>query len=196
MLELIYPCTSVPVLPKPTAAGNDGAPCVNVEMLPIIRENGVVYARASRADCHNGSMLLHPVVHLHILNRYDQLYLQKRSMHKDLLPGYWDTAVGGHVAYGEYIREALFRESGEELKFTEYNPIYLGNYVFQSNAERELVSIFAAVGNFSPQPDLDEVSEGRYWPMEEIEENMGKSVFTPNFEGEFRKIKKSLEALL
>lgn len=196
MLELIYPCTSVPVLPKPTAAGNDSAPCGNVEMLPIIRENGVVYARASRADCHNGSMLLHPVVHLHILNRYDQLYLQKRSMHKDLLPGYWDTAVGGHVAYGEYIREALFRESGEELKFTEYNPIYLGNYVFQSNAERELVSIFAAVGNFSPQPDLDEVSEGRYWPMEEIEENMGKSVFTPNFEGEFRKIRKSLEALL
>ncbi len=196
MLELIYPGSPAPVLPKPTATGGDCAPCSSIEMLPIIRENGVVYARAARVNCHNGSMLLHPVVHLHILNRFDQLYLQKRSMKKDLLPGYWDTAVGGHVAYGEYIREALFRESGEELKFTEYNPVYLGNYVFQSNTERELVSIFAAVGNFTPQPDLDEVSEGRYWSMEEIEENMGKSVFTPNFEGEFRKIRKSLEALL
>ena len=72
-------------------------------------------------------MLLHPVVHLHILNRYDQLYLQKRSMKKDLLPGYWDTAVGGHISYGEYVQEALFRESSEELGFTEYNPIWLGS---------------------------------------------------------------------
>ena len=117
-------------------------------------------------------------------------------MKKDLLPGMWDTAVGGHVDYGEYISEALFRESSEELKFTEYNPIWLGNYVFHSNVECELVNIFAAVGNFTPQPDLDEVEEGRYWPMEEIEENIGKSIFTPNFESEFRRIRKSLEALL
>jgi len=32
--------------------------------------------------------------------------------------------------------------------------------------------------------------------MEEIEENIGKSIFTPNFESEFRRIRKSLEALL
>ena len=89
-----------------------------------------------------------------------------------------------------------FRESGEELKFTEYNPIWLGNYIFQSDVERELINIFAAVGNFTPHPDLDEVAEGRYWSMDEIEENLGKSIFTPNFEGEFRKIRKSLEALL
>ena len=62
--------------------------------------------------------------------------------------------------------------------------------------EGEFVNIFAAVGNFTPQPDLDEVDEGRYWSMEEIEESLGKSIFTPNFESEFRRIRKSLEALL
>ena len=118
------------------------------------------------------------------------------EMKKDLLPGYWDTAVGGHISYGEYVQEALFRESSEELRFTEYNPIWLGNYIFQSDTERELVNIFAAVGNFEPHPDLDEVSEGRYWSMSEIEESLGKSILTPNFENEFRKIRKSLEALL
>lgn len=196
MFDLVYPASPAPVLPKPTADKPEPVQSSAPEMFPVIRETGVVYAQASRAYCHGGSMLLHPVVHLHILNRYDQLYLQKRSMKKDLLPGRWDTAVGGHVDYGEYIREALFRESGEELKFTEYNPIWLGNYIFQSDTERELVNIFAAVGNFTPQPDLDEVSEGRYWTMDEIESNIGKSVFTPNFEGEFRRIRKSLEALL
>ena len=196
MFDLIYPPSPADVLPKPTAE-NPVAPATGgSEMLPVIRENGLVYAQASRAYCHGGSMLLHPVVHLHIINRYDQLYLQKRSMKKDLLPGRWDTAVGGHVDYGEHITEALFRESREELKFVEYNPIWLGNYVFQSDVEREFVNIFAAVGNFTPQPDLDEVDEGRYWSMEEIEESLGKSIFTPNFESEFRRIRKSLEALL
>ena len=28
-------------------------------------------------------------------------------MKKDLFPGYWDTAVGGHVSYGEKIEEAI-----------------------------------------------------------------------------------------
>ena len=196
MFELLYPGSPAPVLPKQVAGVSEEAVVNAAEMLPIVRENGLVYAQATRAYCHGGSMLLHPVVHLHIINRFDQLYLQKRSMKKDLLPGMWDTAVGGHVDYGEYISEALFRESSEEQKFTEYNPIWLGNYVFRSNVECELVNIFAAVGNFTPQPDLDEVEEGRYWPMEEIEENIGKSIFTPNFESEFRRIRKSLEALL
>ena len=62
--------------------------------------------------------------------------------------------------------------------------------------EREMINVFAAVGNFELHPDEDEVDEGRYWPLDEIEANIGQSVFTPNFEGEFRKIRKSLEALL
>lgn len=165
-------------------------------MLPVVRESGLVYGQATRAYCHGGSFLLHPVVHLHIINRNDELYLQKRSLKKDLLPGRWDTAVGGHVDYGEYMIEALHREAAEELKFYDFNPVSLGSYVFNSEVERELVNIFAAVGNFTLHPDLDEVAEGRYWPMDEIEANIGKSVFTPNFESEFRRIRHSLEALL
>jgi len=167
------------------------------EMLPVIRDNGEVYAQASRSYCHNGSsFLLHPVVHLHVLNRQGELYLQKRSMDKDFLPGMWDTAVGGHVDYGEYVREALCREAWEELRFCDFNPIFLGQYVFQGKMEREMVSVFAAVGNFSLLPDGKEVAEGRYWTMAEIEESLGKSIFTPNFEGEFGRIRASLNALL
>ena len=33
---------------------------------------------------------LHPVVHLHIINRLGQIYLQQRGAHKDLLPLRWD----------------------------------------------------------------------------------------------------------
>ena len=196
MIDLVYPPEPAPILPVPTADVPSTMMVQAGEMLPVIRENGIVYAQATRKYCHGGSFLLHPVVHLHIINRNAELYLQKRSMKKDLLPGRWDTAVGGHVDYGEYVSEALHREAGEELGFYDFNPLYLGSYVFQSNIEREMINIFAAVGNFTLHPDEDEVEEGRYWPLDEIEANIGKDVFTPNFEGEFRRIRKSLEALL
>ena len=196
MTDLVYHPEPAPILPVPTADVPSTMMVQAGEMLPVIRENGIVYAQATRRYCHGGSFLLHPVVHLNIINRNAELYLQKRSMKKDLLPGRWDTAVGGHVDYGEYLSEALHREAGEELGFYDFNPLYLGSYVFQSNIEREMINIFAAVGNFTLHPDEDEVEEGRYWPLDEIEANIGKDVFTPNFEGEFRRIRKSLEALL
>ena len=52
-------------------------------------------------------MLLHPVVHLHLFNSRGELYLQKRPEWKDIQPGRWDTAVGGHVDYGETVDEKL-----------------------------------------------------------------------------------------
>lgn len=36
----------------------------------------------------------------------------------------------------------------------------------------------------------DELDGGRFWSMEEIKENIGKGVFTPNFEGEIEKVVK------
>ncbi|MBO7626585.1 MAG: NUDIX domain-containing protein, partial [Paludibacteraceae bacterium] len=94
------------------------------ELFPIIDEDGNVIGKATRRECHSGSMLLHPVVHLHVFNSKGELYLQKRSLSKDIQPGKWDTAVGGHVDYGEEIETALRREAREELGITEYTPVF------------------------------------------------------------------------
>ena len=166
-------------------------------MLPIVDEAGNVRAQAPREFCHgSGEKPLHPVVHLHIINRSGEIYLQQRGAHKDLLPLYWDTAVGGHISYGEYILEALYREAAEELGLHDFLPQGLCNYVFESDAERELVSVFAAVGEYTIQPDPEELAGGRFWSVDEIEQAMGKGVLTPNFAGEFYRIKDALLALL
>lgn len=195
-MELVYPLLSVPVYPKVSFENPGYKTSPGEEILPVVDPNGLVIGKMTRSYAHSGAKILHPVVHLHILNREGKLYLQKRSMKKDLLPGYWDTAVGGHVGFGESLSEALFRESGEELSFYEYNPYYLQSYLFESGTEKELVNVFACVGNFSPVPDGDEVTEGRYFCFSELDALIGKDVLTPNFEGEFRKIRASLLSLL
>lgn len=189
MVGLIYPSRPAPVL-------RGGAGDSSTEMLPVLDKNGMVYRQASRKYCHSGAKPLHPVVHLHIVNRFGEIYLQRRSLEKDLLPGYWDTAVGGHVSYGEQIEEALVREAGEELGFFDFNPQHIRTYVFESSVEREMVHVFAAVGNFELHPDNDEVIEGAWWSREKIEGAIGKHILTPNFESEYESIKDTLMSLL
>ena len=195
MIDLVYPYDIAPIVPTPTAETSMQQSSVS-EWFPIVEPTGIVTGRSTRQYCHGGSKPLHPVIHIHIIDRYGRIYLQKRSMKKDIQPGKWDTAVGGHVSYGETLLEAVFREASEELGLTAFNPVFLTSYVFESAVERELVNVFAAVGSFDLRPDLDEVDEGRWWPVEEVNENSGKGIFTPNFESEFKAIEKNLLALL
>lgn len=195
MIDLVYPYDLAPLLPAPTA---DSLPTISegVEFFPVVEPSGLVVGRSARSYCHGGAKPLHPVIHVHIIDRFSKIYLQKRPMTKDIQPGKWDTAVGGHVSYGESIVEAVYREAYEELRFMEFNPIHIVTYEFESAVEREMVSVFAAVGSFELTPDPDEVEEGRWWPVEEIDANIGKNVFTPNFESEFQMIRRQLLALL
>lgn len=195
MIDLVYPYDLAPVLPAPTA---DSLPQTSevVEYFPVVEPSGLVIGRSTREYCHGGAKPLHPVIHIHIIDRFSRIYLQKRSMKKDIQPGKWDTAVGGHVSYGESVVEAVYREAFEELRLMEFNPIYIETYQFESSVEKEMVSVFAAVGAYDLTPDMDEVDEGRWWPIEEIDANIGKGVFTPNFESEFQMIRRQLLALL
>ena len=195
MIELIYPYDLAPVIPAPTVDCVVGRAAAN-EWFPVVEPSGLVVGRSTRQYCHGGSKPLHPVIHIHIIDRFSRIYLQKRSMNKDIQPGKWDTAVGGHITYGEGVLEAVYREASEELGFTEFNPIWLETYQFESEVEKELVNVFAVVGTYDLHPDLDEVDEGRWWELKDIDESLGKGVFTPNFESEFMMIRKSLLALL
>lgn len=159
----------------------------NEEMFPVVDEEGNITGAATRGECHNGSKLLHPVVHLHVFNSRGELYLQKRPEWKDIQPGKWDTAVGGHIDLGESVEIALKREVQEELNITGFVPERLTNYVFESARERELVFVYKTVYDGEIRPS-DELDDGRFWTMQEIKTNMGKGVFTPNFEGEIEKV--------
>lgn len=194
-MELIYPYDIAPIVPAPTADTSVERAAAS-EWFPIVEPNGLVVGRSTRRYCHSGAKPLHPVIHIHIIDRFSRIYLQKRSMKKDIQPGKWDTAVGGHVSYGEGIIEAVYREASEELGFIEFNPIHLETYLFESEIEKEMVNVFAAVGSFDLQPDMDEVDEGRWWDLADIDAGLGKGIFTPNFESEFQMIRKSLLALL
>lgn len=169
------------------------------EMLPLVDNNGNIVGCASRAECHSPLKLLHPVVHLHVLNKEGKILLQKRSMSKSIQPGKWDTAVGGHVDYGEDINSALMRESFEELGLSDFTPVQLDRYVFESPVEREMINSFGVVCNLEADSfhfGKDEIDEVRYFSFDEIESSRNKNIFTPNFLLEFDRLSSKFISLV
>lgn len=157
------------------------------EMLPVVDTEGNVIGTATRGECHAGiTRPLHPVVHLHLFDSDGRLYLQQRPLWKDIQPGKWDTAVGGHVDPDESIEDALRREAREELGIEGFTAEFITRYVFESPRERELVHSFRTVWTREICPS-EETAGGKFWTMDELQSAIGKGILTPNFEQELIK---------
>lgn len=157
------------------------------ELFPVVDEQGNILGSITRGQAHDGTKILHPVVHLHVFNSRGELYLQKRPEWKDIQPGKWDTAVGGHVDFGENVQQALLREVREELGITDFEPVCLGTYVFEGKRERELVYVHKTIYDGPVTPSANELDGGRFWAPDEIVNAMGNGIFTPNFEDEYKR---------
>jgi isopentenyldiphosphate isomerase len=156
------------------------------EWFDIVDENGNVKGKAPRTICHSGPGMLHSVVHLHIIDNKNRIFLQKRIKTKKIQPGKWDTAVGGHVNSGEKIEDALKRETEEELNIKDIQTSFIGKYIWETPFESELVHVF--IGRYSKiiTVNPDEIEEGKFWKIKKIKDAIGKEIFTPNFEQEFK----------
>ncbi len=166
------------------------SPFEDEEWLPVVDEAGKIIGKAPRSLCHKGDKILHPVVHLHVLNPNGHIYLQKRPLQKLVQPGKWDTAVGGHISFGEDLETALRREAFEEIGLDSFSAKPLGSYRWDTDIESELVYYFISYDFQKIRLHSEEVVEGRFWSPSQIEKQMGQGIFTPNFEHEFQLLKK------
>ena len=162
----------------------------NTEWLIHVKESGEVIGKISRNQAHSDKNLLHPVVHLHIFNSKRELFLQKRKNNKLVMPGKWDTSVGGHVTWGDTIEKALIRETKEEVGIMLEKVVFVKKYIWKSDIESELVYVFVTEWNKPIYINKKELDDGRFWTYNEITSSFHKDILTPNFEYEFQFIKK------
>jgi len=87
---------------------------MNTEYLSVVDENDQHIKTMPRHEIH-ALGLRHRAVHILVFNDKKQLFLQKRSMQKDLNKGLWDTSAAGHVDEGEAYESSAIRETEEEL---------------------------------------------------------------------------------
>jgi len=156
------------------------------EFFELVNTQGDIIGCARRGACHRNPLLMHRVVHVIVSNQHGAVYLQKRSMRKDIQPGKWDTSVGGHVQPGEESATAARRELYEELGLEPTTPLrHLYQYVWRSPVETEVVETFACCSTAEPRPNPDEIEQGRWWTWEQID--AAGALLTPNCREELRR---------
>lgn len=71
-------------------------------------------------------VLLHRATYIIVTNSKDQILIQKRSLEKDVYPGYYDPTTGGVVKAGESYEDNAIRELEEEIGVTDVdlNPLW------------------------------------------------------------------------
>ena len=84
------------------------------EWFDVVNDRDEVVGRATRREVHARG-LLHRAVHVLVFDQAGRIFLQKRSMKKDMSPGLWDSSCSGHLDSGEDYDAAATRELGEEI---------------------------------------------------------------------------------
>ncbi len=155
------------------------------EIIEVVDGAGRVVGLATRKDVHADPRLLHRVVHLLVFDGAGRLLLQKRSRGKETAPGRWDTSVGGHVARGEDVAAAVRREAREELGLDASAARLLYTWIYRGAAESEMVCTYALSDPGPFHFDRGEIDEVRFWTATQIEEKLGRNVFSAQFEAEY-----------
>jgi len=156
-----------------------------MERFDIVDDDDRVIGTAARSACHGNPALVHRAVHVLVINAAGELLLQKRSAHKDIQPGKWDTSVGGHLEPGESYFAAALREMREELGLSGLPLTFLYRSQIRNEIESENIATYLTRWDGPVQWAADEIDAVRYWPAGEIAAALGHGVFTPNFEAEW-----------
>ena len=161
------------------------------ELFDIYDKEGRHIGTAPRSRCHGDPSLIHRTSHVVVIHPQNgSILLQKRNLQKDIQPGKWDTAVGGHLALGEDYLTGAKRELAEELGIkgeVELFPIF--DSKIRNDIESEDVRVFGAfiAGGFEFDPG--EIDEIRFWQRDELEDPELQKDFTPNLIKEIEQLK-------
>ncbi|MDD3119711.1 MAG: NUDIX domain-containing protein [Victivallales bacterium] len=160
------------------------------ELFEIVDEHNRVIGTARRAECHGNPKLLHRTSHVVVFHPDGRILLQKRAATKDIQPGKWDTAVGGHLDVGEDFEAAARREMHEELGLSPDLPLFfLFDARIRNEVESENTRVFGVtyVGPLIFPPE--EIEALRYWSAEELRQPENRSRFTPNLWQELQRLR-------
>jgi hypothetical protein len=162
------------------------------EFLPVVDAKGAVVGKMVKSEMGvSAEKQLHPIVRMFFIDD-DSIFLQKENFCDPRSSDYWDASADTHVCYGETMEDALRRSVRCMCMSDDIKPSFLLKYVYKTDKEEHLVFLYyvkhASQIEMAKQTDFF----GKFWPLWQIDANMGQQVFSPQFEMEYEYFKNTV----
>jgi isopentenyldiphosphate isomerase len=142
---------------------------MNDELLYEVDEQDRPIGPRARGELHRLG-LRHRAVHMLVFNAQGELFLQKRSLAKDINPGLWDTSAAGHVDFGESYDACAARELREELGIAGTAPLeFLFKLPASAGTGWEFVQVYRTVHDGELVLAAGEIDAGRWFSVEAVD---------------------------
>lgn len=143
------------------------------ELFDVVDENDEVVRQEKREVVH-AEGLLHRAVHVFVVNKRGEIFLQKRSRLKDSHPGKWDSSAAGHLDAGEDYDACAVRELGEEAGQRGEELELIAKIPPSEATGWEFVRLYRASQDSPIRFPCAEVEAGLWLSEEEIADWMGR----------------------
>ena len=149
------------------------------EIVVIVDAHNQVVGAAPRREMR-AKMLPHRSTYILVFNSQGDLYVQKRTLTKDVFPGYFDVAAGGVVLPGETYEQGAERELEEEMGIHGVPLTRLFEFYFEDESTRVWGCAFSCRYEGPVVLQVEEVESGAFVPVHDILCRVATEPFTPD----------------
>lgn len=149
------------------------------EIVQIVDSENCETGETTRYEMRKNN-LIHRATYILVFNTKGELFVQKRTMTKDVFPGFWDIAAGGVVLAGEPYDLSATRELKEELGIETSNLNFRFDYYYNTDENKVWGRVYTCLheGPFTLQKE--EIDEGKFLSIEKILKLHQTSPVTPD----------------
>lgn len=154
--------------------------------LPVINEKGKVIGRMPySASLNSQTKHCHPVIRIAVI--FDRMfYLTVRDTHEPVSPQALDYPLYGYIRFKQSMESAVNKIMGLSLSKSSLEPRLQVRYSFENAKVKSMVSLYTIVVRTEEQfVKYVKKVNGKLWTQKQIEENLGKGVFSEYFEKEY-----------
>jgi len=149
------------------------------EIVVIVDEHNNVIGSARRREMRGGK-LRHRSTYILVFNSRGELFVQKRTMIKDIYPGYYDPCTGGVVLHEESYELSAIRELEEELGVRNVPLTRHFDFYFEDDLARVWGCVFSCIYDGDMVLQAEEVESGAFLPIETILQRAQTDSYTPD----------------
>jgi isopentenyldiphosphate isomerase len=149
------------------------------EIVTIVDEHNKVLGAVPRREMR-AKNLPHRSTYILVFNAQGELYVQKRTMTKDVFPGYYDPAAGGVVLAGESYEQGAVRELEEEMGIRNVPLTWLFDFYFADEHTRVWGGAFSCLYDGEVVLQEEEVEDVALMTSDEILRRAETEPFTPD----------------